>query len=63
MSILREFLFLIIPHLLHLQMSNNIPGLETENDSGDVDIKHEPLEPDVDDYVSTCIIICVSEIT
>ena len=26
--------------------------LEAENDSGDVDVKHEPLEPDVDDYVS-----------
>ena len=33
-------------------MSNNIPGLETENDSEDVDIKHEPLESDVDDCVS-----------
>jgi len=34
-------------------MSNNIPGLETGNGSEDVDIKHEPLELDVDDYVST----------
>ena len=25
---------------------------DTENDSRDVDVKHEPLEPDVDDYVS-----------
>ena len=33
-------------------MSSNIPGLETENGSEDVDVKHEPLEPDVDDYVS-----------
>ena len=47
-----EFLFSKIPYVLHLQMSNNIPGLETKNDSGDVDIKREPLEPDVDDYVS-----------
>ena len=33
-------------------MSNNIPGLETENDSEDVDVKHERLEPDMDDCVS-----------
>ena len=39
-------------YVLCLQMSNNIPGLEKENDSEDVDVKHEPLEPDVDDYVS-----------
>ena len=35
-----------------MQMSNNIPELETENDSADVDIKHEPLEPDIDNQVS-----------
>ena len=46
-----KFMFLNIPYVLHLQMSNNIPGLETENDSEDVDVKHEPLEPDVDDCV------------
>ena len=39
-------------YVLYLQMSNNIPGLKTENDSEDVDIKHERLEPDVDDCVS-----------
>ena len=48
-----EYIFvLIIPCVLNLQMSSNIPELKTENDSEDVDVKHEPLEPDVDDYVS-----------
>ena len=47
-----EFLFIKIPYVLHLQMSNNIPGLETENDIEDVDIKPEPLELDLDDCVS-----------
>ena len=42
-----------IPYVLGVQMSNNFPEPEKENDSKDVDVKHEPLEPDVDDHVGT----------
>ena len=40
-------------YVLCLQMSNNIPGLEKENDSEDVAVKHKPLEPDVENHVGT----------
>ena len=39
-------------HCLSTLTTMKTNRLETENDSEDVDIKHEPLEPDVDDYVS-----------